>query len=356
MPGQNLMRRKYLCWFIGAGLLLIFSVSGCEKPNQESTPAPGNTGAAPTLAAINSPAPSSAWTAAPTTNPNSTEPPIPTGSYFFDDFNYPDQQTMIANGWIIREAVGWPGMPGANWPKENISPLGDPDQPGNFLVRLTASTDGSAAGTTQSQLCHQRKYLEGTYAARIRFSDEPDVGPDGDQIVETFYMISPLVTPLDPNYSEMDNEYLPNGGWNYNPLTMAFTTWETAQLEPWIADNASDNREGSLAGWHTLVMQVVGSDVYYLLDGQLAAHHWGKYFPEVPMSINFNLWFVNGGLIKSQELRRYSEYVDWVYFEKDQRLTPPEIDDRVNALRAASLVFHDTVPAWDPPLPSPCNF
>jgi len=35
-------------------------------------------------------------------------------------------------------------------------------------------------------------------------------GPDGDQIVETFYTISQMD---EPSYSEADFEYLPNGGW-----------------------------------------------------------------------------------------------------------------------------------------------
>ena len=39
---------------------------------------------------------------------------------------------------------------------------------------------------------------QGNYAARVRFHDAPAAGPDSDQVVETFYMISPLKAPLMP--------------------------------------------------------------------------------------------------------------------------------------------------------------
>jgi hypothetical protein len=262
---------------------------------------------------------------------------------------------MTANGWIIREKAGWPGMPQASWSKDNVSFIDDPNQSGNRLVQMVASTDGTAAGTHQTQFCHQRKYFEGTYAARLLFSDTPAKGPDGDQLVETFYMISPLEAPMDPDFSEMDNEYLPNGGWDNGEHTFFVTTWETAQIEPWKADNTSDSIQRSMADWHTLIVQVLHDRVNYLGDGTVVASHGGKYYPDVPMSINYNLWFIDGGLLKSREVRQYNEYVDWVYFEADTLLTPQEVETRVNALRGASIPFHDSVPAGDPPLPSPCD-
>jgi hypothetical protein len=131
----------------------------------------------------------------------------------FDDFDYSSIEEMSANGWIVRSGMGWPGVTGASFRSENVSFVEYPAQPGNRLLRMTSATDGSREGTFQTQICHQRKYLAGTYAARVRFSDEPVSGVDGDQIVQTFYMITPYDRPLNPDFSEMDFEYLPNGGW-----------------------------------------------------------------------------------------------------------------------------------------------
>lgn len=283
------------------------------------------------------------------------QPYPPQGPIFFDDFTYDHPEAMTANGWIVREKAGWPGVQGAYFARENVTFADDPDLPGNRLLQMTSTTDGTAEGTRQTQLCHQRKYLEGTYAARVRFSDAPISGPDGDQVVETFYMISPYTQPLDPDYSEMDFEYLPNGGWGHGETSFFVTTWETVQIEPWNADNTSNFVTGSLDGWHTLVVQAVGGEVNYLLDGELIASHRGKFFPEVPMSINFNLWFIQGGLLDYRETRMYRESIDWVYFGADVLLTPQQVEERVAAMRAAGPTFQDSVPPGDPPLISPCD-
>lgn len=261
----------------------------------------------------------------------------------FDDFSYSTHIEMTANGWVIRSGSGWPGVSGATFRAENVSFVDYPDQTGNRLLRMTSSTDGTSENTYQTQVCHQRKYHEGTYAARVRLSDVPVSGPDGDQVVETFYTITPYVQPLDPDYSEMDYEYLPNGGWGSSELTFYVTTWETVQIEPWNADNTSTSIQGSLAGWHTLVTQVTGGTVRYFVDGKLIAQHGGEYYPDALMSINFNLWFIDGGLIQTDGVREYQEDIDWVFHEAGVLLMPEEVMAKVRDLRNASVTFHDTV-------------
>jgi hypothetical protein len=261
----------------------------------------------------------------------------------FDDFSYSTRDEMTSNGWIIRSGSGWPGVTGATFRSENISFVDYPDQTGNRLVRMSSSTDGASENTYQTQICHQRKYLEGTYAARVRFSDEAASGIDGDQVVETFYTITPYEKPLDPNYSEMDYEYLPNGGWSSAELTFSVTTWETVQIEPWNADNTSNSIQGSLAGWHTLVTQVIGGTVRYFIDGKLIAQHGGQYYPDAPMSINFNLWFIDGGLVQAEGVREYQEDIDWVFHEAGVLLMPDEVNTKVTGLRNSSVKFQDTV-------------
>lgn len=261
----------------------------------------------------------------------------------FDDFSYSTRDEMTANGWVIRSGSGWPGVAGATFRSENVAFVDYPNQSGNRLLRMTSSTDGSGENTFQTQICHQRKYLEGTYAARVCFSDEPASGVDGDQIVETFYTITPYDRPLNPAYSEMDYEYLPNGGWGGAELTFYVTTWETVQIEPWNADNTSNSVQGSLAGWHTLVTQVTNGTVRYFVDGKLIAQHGGTYYPDALMSINFNLWFIDGGLVQAEGAREYQEDIDWVFHEAGVLLMPEEVNAKVGERKIASVTFQDTV-------------
>jgi hypothetical protein len=269
---------------------------------------------------------------------------------FFDDFTYSRREQMVKRGWIVRSVAGWPGVPGATWDAAGVTFA-------SGVMRMTAATDGTAANTRQVQVCHQRKYLEGTYAARVRFSDDTLNGPDRDQVVQTFYMISPLREPLAPEYSELDVEYLPNGGWGRTGPTLFATTWETFRPEPnWKAVNASDSKAASYDGWHTFVIQVADAQVHYFVDGVPFATHGGDFYPESLMSLNFNLWFTGKGLGSAPEPRQYREEVDWVFHAAKKVLAPAEVEAAVTKFRKTSIAFRDTVPQAVPPLDSPCNF
>jgi hypothetical protein len=115
------------------------------------------------------------------------------------------------------------------------------------------------------------------------------------------------------------------------------------QIEPWNADNTSSSVQGSLAGWHTLVTQVTGGTVRYFIDGRLIAQHGGAYYPDAPMSINFNLWFIDGGLVQTDGVRQYEQDIDWVFHGAGVLLMPEDVTIRVNELRNASVKFTDTV-------------
>jgi hypothetical protein len=132
------------------------------------------------------------------------------------------------------------------------------------------------------------------------------------------------------------------------------TTWETFHPEPqWKADNESGQKQGSYAGWRTLVAQIGNGRVRYFVDGQPLADHGDRVYPEEPMSINFNLWFVRDGLAKSNDMRRWEEDIDWVYF--NSALIPPDrVPGEVERLRKQGVKFRDTVPGIG--LESPCNF
>ena len=281
----------------------------------------------------------------------------PAAGVFFDDFSQAHVQALGAQGWTLRHAMGHPGIPGAHWGPTTITLVPDPQLPGNQLLRLRASTDGTPQGTSQAQICHARKYLEGTYAARIRFSDEPVSGDDGDVVVQTFYAVSPLKHDFDPEFSEVDWEYLPNGGWGDTTTRLYGITWQTVRIDPWQAHNQAHQEKRSVAGWRTLVLQIRDGKTRHYLDGVWLAEHGGRNYPVVPMSINFNLWFSPGGLIQvSNATRIYEQDVDWVFHAKDQLLTPAQVNEQVSVFRALNKAHVDEIAPSTPPLPSTCDF
>lgn len=279
----------------------------------------------------------------------------PSRQFMFDDFNYQSFNQAQENGWMVRTETGHPGIKGASWWKEGVTFHPDELDHTNYVMRLTSKTDGTAVNTRQTQVCHKRKYREGTYAARVYFNDEPQYGPDGDGIVETFYAISPLKAPMDKNYSEMDFEYLANGGWGEGNHALFATSWETFQLKPWTKVNQYDATRNSLQGWNLLVLHAKGDTLSYYINGELFAQHGPEVFPEVPMSINFNLWFIQEQLVKNPAMRQYYQDVDWVYFSKDTQLTSQQVIEQVTHLRKNKVTHHDTVPNWSPKQDDYCS-
>jgi hypothetical protein len=275
---------------------------------------------------------------------------------FFDDFSHADLEGLRAAGWTLRQQVGHPGVPGARWDPEAISLWGDPGQPGSRLLRLSARTDGTAAGTVQAQLCQARKFLRGTYAARIRFANAPAFGQADDPIIQAFYAISPLAHDLDPSFSEVDFEYLARGGWGSPATRLYAISWQTVQIEPWHAFNQAHERPGALTGWHQLTVQVEATRTRHFLDGRLLAEHGARNVPAVPMSINLSLWFSPGGLPGPvQGPRGWEMDLDWVFHAQDRMLSPAAVHQAVATLRGASVHLRDTVAAPQPALASPCN-
>lgn len=273
---------------------------------------------------------------------------------FFDDFSYKSAAELEAHGWTIRTVSGWPGIEHATWRKQNVSFPGGTAPTGQGMLRMTSSTDGTPANTFQTQICQQRKFQEGTYAARVHFSAGPASGPGGDGVVESFYAISTTEVPKNPNYSECDFEYLPQPGWGQKQPALFVTTWITADPKPdGTNDSVSGAIPGEASGWHVLVLQVAGGHVRYFCDGKPIGDHTGRCYPREPMSINFNLWFTREGVAPARQPRSYEEEIDWVYFEKDVALSPDEIQQRVTALRQAGVPRQDTVKSLG--LPCPCN-
>jgi hypothetical protein len=292
------------------------------------------------------------------TGPSTVASPTPArAGIFFDDFSQRDAQVLQRDGWVLRTKAGHPGIEGASWGPDTVTLVDDPQQPGNRLLRLVARTDGTPQGTAHAQLCHQRKFLDGTYAARVRFNDTPLQGPDGDVVVQTFYVVTPLRFDFDPEYSELDWEYLPNGGWGDPKTRLYGVTWQTVSLHPWKAYNQPLQAFRSVDGWHVLMMQTQGGKTRWFLDGAQLDEHGGRNMPVSPMSLNFNLWFSPGGLLPgTNALRVYQQDVDWVFHARNALLSPAEVEATVASLRRAGTAHTDSVPAADPPLASTCDF
>ncbi len=260
---------------------------------------------------------------------------------FFDDFSYESRSdaNLSRLGWSIRDDGGEPGGPGVGaFSSSQVTFVIDPDDSRNRLLRLNATTNGTRAGTYESEILTPKKFLYGSYGARVKFSNAPSSGaPDGDKIVQTFFTIH--WDPTNPNYSECDFEYMPNGGWGKTDNHwMWFTTWETA--EP--VDNNSSQVQTDYAGWHVLVAQIANGQVKYYIDGSLKATHEGKGYPESKMNIEFNHWFDT--LLSSASPRVYTEDVDWVYHAKDVVLGPSEVEEMVANHRAQGHMRLDSVP------------
>lgn len=274
----------------------------------------------------------------------------------FDDFRYTSSSdpALRARGWSVRTGAGGPGVSGNTWSASNVDFVGSGAA---TTMRLRASTDGTAAGTVNAEVSHQRKFFEGTYAARVRFTDAPTTGADGDPVNETFFTITPLDRPNDPSYGENDFEYLPNGGWGESGATLFTTTYETYQPDPWVADNISTPVRGSLAGWHDLVMQVSDGSVRYFVDGKKVAEHGGHVYPETPMILDFNIWFIDldshtGGV------SRYEQEVDYVYYTDREVLATADVTARVEAFRSTGVAHRDDVTAGtctSSPIPTPVS-
>ncbi|WP_437985752.1 glycoside hydrolase family 16 protein [Sorangium sp. So ce117] len=265
---------------------------------------------------------------------------------FFDDFSYSGiADDGLRSRWWVRTTDGAPGVAGAQWLSSNVSFIDDPDLASNRLLRLQATSRGSGASTSHAEIqSNDDRFRFGTYSARVRFRNTPLTGTRhlGDKLVETFFTISPWINDpeVDPNYSEQDFEYMPNGGWGQGDTsTLWLTSWETATLE----NTKSNQVAGDQSGWKRLLLQIDASGIHYYIDGARLCTHDATYVPETDQHIDFNLWFDELAAGQTGP-RTYAEDVDWVYFAKDVLLSQAEVDAQVAGFRASSLALVDTLP------------
>ncbi|MEU2546021.1 glycoside hydrolase family 16 protein [Streptomyces roseolus] len=266
--------------------------------------------------------------------------PTPTGppGTLFDDFDYTgaDDPSFAAHGWEVRTTGGGPGIKDT-WSADGAAFSSDPTAEGGKVLRLRSSTDGTKQGTTQVEVqTTSRNFFTGTFAARVHFSDEPTSGRDGDHVVQTFFPISP--SDSSENYSELDFEYLPNGGWGSVGPQLDNVSWYKADPP----DRVHNTVKRRLGGWHTLMITAMDGKVVYSLDGEKLFTSSGKYVPRDRMGIHFSNWFID--LPFTGGPRTWDMKVDWVYHKADEAVSPADLRKTVADFRTTGTAYVDTVP------------
>ncbi|GAA2744619.1 MULTISPECIES: cellulose binding domain-containing protein [Kitasatospora] len=266
---------------------------------------------------------------------DAAKPAVPAG-VLFDNFHYtgPTDPALNKHGWRVRTSKGGPGI-ADTWSAAGVSFPGDPSAQGGQALNLRASTDGTKENTSQSQLENaDTDFLTGTFAARIYFNDQPSSGQAGDHINQSFYTIS----PDDALYSELDNEYMPNGGWGSPGPVLDTTSWYSAKNN----DRATKRQNTSLQGWHTLVITAAKGVATYSLDGKQLFSSSGKYFPRQTMGVNFNAWFIDLPFKSAQ--RSWDMKVNWFYYNANQAMSQADVDKAVADFYTGGTNYVNTVP------------
>lgn len=260
---------------------------------------------------------------------------------FFDDFSQKDLDVLRASGWVLRDGTGHPGLPGSHFAPEQLSLEGG-------LLTLKLSTDGRPEHTTLAQLCGPRKFLVGTTTARVRFRD---TAGSRDPIIQSFFLAGPLKHDYDPDFSEVDFEYLPHGGWGEPQTRLYGVSWHTVRIDPWESFNQASILPGSFDGWQLLTVQVEATRTRHYVNGRLIGEHTGRNVPSQPMAISFNHW-ISAGAVEGAP-RDYEFEVDWVLHEAGRTLTPAAMQARAAQLKRQGVARVDTVP--DSGLTSECK-
>lgn len=265
----------------------------------------------------------------------------PAGGEFFDDFAQSDLDALRASGWVLRDGTGHPGLPGARFsPAQLALDAG--------LLKLKMTTDGTPVNTVLAQLCAPRKFLVGTTTARVRLRDTPG---SRDPIIQSFFLAGPLKHDYDPDFSEVDFEYLPHGGWGEPETRLYGVSWHTVRIDPWESFNQASILRGSFGGWQLLTVQVEATRTRHYVNGRLIGEHTGRNVPSQPMAISFNHWLSAGAVVGAS--RDYEFDVDWVLHEAGRTLSPVAMQSRAAQLRGQGVARRDTVP--DAGLTSECN-
>lgn len=259
-----------------------------------------------------------------------------TSGVLFDDFHYSGRNdpALAAHGWKIHHAAGGPGIDGT-WSPEGVSFPTVAGAKGGQVLQLQLHTDGTRAGTRQAGLQSSKSlFLDGTYAARVYITDDPAVGGNGDHVNETFYAISPQGPKLP--YSELDYEYLPNGGWGSPVPELDAVSWHSAKM----GDRVYRGWKTRLHGWHTLVFTTLHGKTTYSVDGQAIFSNGAAFSPRSPMNVNFSLWLID---LPFSGNRDWNMQVNWFYFQAGKAQSLSQVQKAVDGYYASGTDYANTL-------------
>ncbi|WP_441245305.1 cellulose binding domain-containing protein [Kitasatospora sp. McL0602] len=271
---------------------------------------------------------------APTAAPSAAA--LPAG-VVFDNFHYSgfDDPALTAHGWQARTDQGGPGIKDT-WQPSDVSFPSEASAQGGQVLQLKASTDGTKAGTRQSELLStDTNIFKGTFAARIFLSDKPTTGRNGDHLNESFFAISSGDTSQ--HYSELDYEYMPNGGWGVKDPDLDTTSWYSAKPP----DRVTHALRTHLGGWHTFMVTSMNGVSTYSMDGKELFSSNGKYFPREAMGAHFSAWFVD---LPFTGPRSWDMRVNWFYYKADQAVSQADVQKAVDGFYATGTNYVNTVP------------
>ncbi|MFB7944468.1 glycoside hydrolase family 16 protein [Kitasatospora phosalacinea] len=271
----------------------------------------------------------------------SSAAPTPTGppGTLFDTFHYTgaDDPALAEHGWEVRSGEGGPGVKDT-WAAAGATFPTDADAQGGHVLQLRSTTDGTKQGTEQAELYSTGENLfNGTFAARVYLSDKPSSGRTVDHVVQTFFPISTEDSSAD--YSELDYEYMPNGGWGSVGPQLDTTSWFKADPP----DRVTHALKKPLGGWHLMMITAVDGKVTYSLDGKELFTSSGKYVPREKMDIHFSNWFID--LVSPAAGRRsWDMKVNWFYYKADEALSQAEVQKAVDGFYGAGTDYVNTLP------------
>lgn len=266
----------------------------------------------------------------------------------FDDFNYTDNNDPAIkafNNWSIVDGLNGPPS-GAIYDRDNVWFAPDPLNGSNSLLHLQTMVNGATHATTQARIeTNGYDYFEGTYAARVKFSNLPNAY--GDANIQTFYtIVSYLLAGDGTKYSELDFEYMASDKWATSPNNevMYLTAWNRYIADPWAAWKGYITDVKEYSGWHTLVMSATdGTNIKFWMDGvyygslSITDNDATSVYPRSNMQVAFANWVWNYNIGSSTDIRKAVMDIDWVLHVKDEEKTTTEVNSIVNNYRGNNI-------------------